>query len=552
MELDQKDAIAAYKKAAAKLGQGTLSDFMLPDFRDTAVGESGRYDQITEYLRIAKPYEKMLVDAANKRQYHYERFLRVEQLEDAGHRHWREGLNLIATDAQEKVTRWDAACEESFMKLVSATPVRLQLPPELELAEVPFEESTNAASSVERPILRAAEKKRRKRLRRRARDKKDKSEQLLLQRLVSIYCPSDKAISLNTTFTLKHVSNLVDQVVLDPYEFSIENAINLLVLFEPQITITASSIELALLAHKLLSCPVHAPSANLLAAILCKSKEFRQVCYARCNRADPLSDRGGPILCCNPQIDNKELARAIARGHICFMVHGICLCYLCYLMPRDWKITMYLKRRLEQIQVAPEATLRASQSVKVSTPDRRSYDRTLELYPQLYKAMLRYTQHNDIDFPGPLEIILQYTTSTTARTKTVRGRILRESMSTSSLQAYEQVLDQSGDHGVAMAAASQAGQKIKTPQSYRVARRNRRVDQATITVTPRGSWCRFDSVELPAGRHNRLTKLPVKRDHSIEKYLDEMTSRRKLGLLSKGEIAVLEKLERTVQERSAE
>ena len=195
MELDQQDAIAAYKRAAAKLGKGTLSDFVLPDFRDTAVGESGRYDQITEYLRIAKPYEKVLADAADKRQYHYERFLQAKQLEDAGHRHWREGLNLIASDAREKVTRWEAACEESFLKLVSATPSRLQLSPELELAEAPFEESTIILPSVERPILRAAEKKRRKRLRCRVRDKKEKSEQLLLQRLVSIYSPGDKAAS---------------------------------------------------------------------------------------------------------------------------------------------------------------------------------------------------------------------------------------------------------------------------------------------------------------------------------------------------------------------
>lgn len=122
MESDgENEAIAAYKEYQRDNFKGieTLGDFVLPDFDREAYPKLDDVSALHAYIEDSREYVLRLKNAASLRQNHYDRFIRGKREEDPGHRHFREGLNDIVEDAEEKLQYWSQIYDSKFDTLVA-------------------------------------------------------------------------------------------------------------------------------------------------------------------------------------------------------------------------------------------------------------------------------------------------------------------------------------------------------------------------------------------------------------------------------------------------
>lgn len=124
MEVDlsgqEKEAIAVYKKYFSKHFPWVekLGDLVVLNFDYDAYKSDTKIEALQKYLDELKPYLKKLSKAADLRQFHYERWIQNQKEEDLGHQHWREGLNAIVKDAEEKFFYWSNVQEQIFNKAI--------------------------------------------------------------------------------------------------------------------------------------------------------------------------------------------------------------------------------------------------------------------------------------------------------------------------------------------------------------------------------------------------------------------------------------------------
>lgn len=395
MNSDERHAIAKYKKAASCLGDGHLIDYVMPDFRDTQLGNIGDYDALVKYVTAAQVYVKYLNAAAQARQYHYDRFIKRLRCEELGHRHWRKGLNEVAADASDKLARWKSVSLAQFDKLVVSSPQRLVLLPEYEEAEDLDVEREASAEGAVIPALSQTEKRRRKKLRRRARDRKEQAERQILQRLVSLYSPEGKADTGAAFIT--GLPEIVSAVVADPFALQKRKLLNLLLVLKQQVTVVADDGELETALRLLLQASVYSPSANLLAFILRKDPRVVAMWEFLPVRTNAGTTEGGPVLCGSASASHTDLSQAIAMQNICAVVYGMTCYYQLFDVPRDWRAAMLLRKELQKLQTVQEHALQAEKdNRKMLRQAKISMLRTFELYPTLYAAMIHYSRGADV------------------------------------------------------------------------------------------------------------------------------------------------------------
>ena len=117
---DEKISIGLYKDYQHKYlpNVDTLADLILPNFDAEAYPGVDYVSALKTYLDDNAKYVRHLVRAAQLRQQHYEDFIRDRKDEDEGHKRWREGMNKIAEDAQEKLSYWQQIHDEKLDRLV--------------------------------------------------------------------------------------------------------------------------------------------------------------------------------------------------------------------------------------------------------------------------------------------------------------------------------------------------------------------------------------------------------------------------------------------------
>ncbi len=183
MQPDEANYIASYKDyAEAHLPEvETLAGLWSPDFDEKAYPALDFISALRAYLNELHPYCAALNRAAQLRQQHYDMFIQNRQAEDDGHRAWREGINAIARDCEEKSTYWTSIHDRALTELIDrqeleqAKSAKRELKLDLTARNVDLDErqktakkyvqpkSFNPKSIVARPRLSEAEKNRRKR-----------------------------------------------------------------------------------------------------------------------------------------------------------------------------------------------------------------------------------------------------------------------------------------------------------------------------------------------------------------------------------------------------
>lgn len=117
----EREAIRAYKDADAELPEfETIKDLYAPDFDPEAYPNLDKIDALHRYIQEISPYCYNLSRAAHLRQLHYESFIlpNGEHTEDRGHKVWRENMNAIANDCNDKMRYWSEMSDKEFRKLV--------------------------------------------------------------------------------------------------------------------------------------------------------------------------------------------------------------------------------------------------------------------------------------------------------------------------------------------------------------------------------------------------------------------------------------------------
>ena len=119
MQLEGDD-IGLYKEYQKKHlpNKLKLKDYWAPDFNESAYPGLDRVDAMQAYLNELRPYANVLQRAAYLRQRHFELYL-DDDSEHLGHRHWREGMNEIAQDAQDKLTYYTKVHEQLLTKAIT-------------------------------------------------------------------------------------------------------------------------------------------------------------------------------------------------------------------------------------------------------------------------------------------------------------------------------------------------------------------------------------------------------------------------------------------------
>jgi len=92
-----------------------------------------RIDALFKYIEETRTFARHLSLAARYRQQHYEIYLKPTDSEDAEHRHWREGMNEAANNAEQLLKTAEAAFETGFDELLVA-----RLEPAEQLADFVF------------------------------------------------------------------------------------------------------------------------------------------------------------------------------------------------------------------------------------------------------------------------------------------------------------------------------------------------------------------------------------------------------------------------------
>lgn len=123
---EERDAIAHYKEyqsqhlpAVTALRDLYASDF-IPNNAVNAQDTTNTIDQLKQYIDTLGPYTRHVRRAAYLRQSHFELYINGRREEDPGHTAWREGMNTIAEDCQEKLQYWSRVYEEKLNEVFDA------------------------------------------------------------------------------------------------------------------------------------------------------------------------------------------------------------------------------------------------------------------------------------------------------------------------------------------------------------------------------------------------------------------------------------------------
>jgi len=183
----ERAAYHAYKDYANEhLGttreETKISALWAPDFDyefySQYYGIKDPIDVLGNYLDDLQPYANVLKQAAALRQYHFTEFIENQTTEDADHQVYREGLNMVAKDAQEKWSYWHMQWTEKLDELVENH--KAEISNIKAIASIEDPDSDNKASKGKskfvrkRPKVSNREKQKRKRERRKQRKKAEK------------------------------------------------------------------------------------------------------------------------------------------------------------------------------------------------------------------------------------------------------------------------------------------------------------------------------------------------------------------------------------------
>lgn len=191
MDVNEAAYIDQYKRDQSHLPDvDTLGGLWSPDFDPSAYLGMEYLHALEAYLQEQRKYSTALSKAARSRQSHYDVFIRDKREEDSGHRYWREGMNEIALDAEEKLSYWSKVRETKFDEAVRFSDLMESLvrergekrfvPTRLEAINID-RDATLRGKRVSKPKLSEAEKKRRKREAKERRAAKKAEESVLLE-----------------------------------------------------------------------------------------------------------------------------------------------------------------------------------------------------------------------------------------------------------------------------------------------------------------------------------------------------------------------------------
>lgn len=186
----ETDYIASYKDYAEHHLPMTesLEGLWAADFSTEKSDKSSYISDLRIYLNQLEKYSKCLTRAAYLRQNHYELFIQDKRDEDDGHRHWREGMNAIAKDAEEKLEYWGNVHERVFDEYADEYAKKVQRRKEPPVAvyytkNVDFVEKPKKSKKfVSRPALSKQERNKRKREKKKALQLIRKVEHALLDK----------------------------------------------------------------------------------------------------------------------------------------------------------------------------------------------------------------------------------------------------------------------------------------------------------------------------------------------------------------------------------
>jgi len=99
-----------------------LQQLWLSPFDRAAYPDVDPIDALALYIEEAKTFAHHLRLAALYRQQHYEMYLMANGSEDAGHRHWREGLNRAGDHAARLLQQAEREFDAGFDQLAAAKP----------------------------------------------------------------------------------------------------------------------------------------------------------------------------------------------------------------------------------------------------------------------------------------------------------------------------------------------------------------------------------------------------------------------------------------------
>jgi len=182
----ERRAYHAYKEYAKRhLGktreERRLSRLWAPDFDYRFYSKQydikDPIDVLGRYLDDLKPYVQVLKEAARLREYHFTNFIEKQTTEDAGHRNYREGLTLVAQDAEEKWLYWDAQWNEKLNELVRKHEAKISSIKEIATIEDPddYDDVADVKPEILRkPKISDREKRKRKRERKKQRQRAEK------------------------------------------------------------------------------------------------------------------------------------------------------------------------------------------------------------------------------------------------------------------------------------------------------------------------------------------------------------------------------------------
>jgi hypothetical protein len=118
---DECDDIAQYKEYQQRHlpDVGSLKDLYASDFDAGAYSED-EVDGLKQYLDTLRSYTRHVKRAAYLRQAHYDLWIKGKKEEESGHAAWREGMNAIAKDCEEKLEYWSRVYDEKLTKVFDA------------------------------------------------------------------------------------------------------------------------------------------------------------------------------------------------------------------------------------------------------------------------------------------------------------------------------------------------------------------------------------------------------------------------------------------------
>lgn len=172
--MQESEAIKEYQfyKKKLKVSQ-SLSSYWVSDFE-------GSYDELVIYLRDLDCYIKALTPYVKSREFHYKTFIEGKSIEERGHKVWRENLNKILVDAEEKFKHFSNIEEKQFYEFEP-----FQFIPDIWVEDPDVEdvEDVKTPNMVKPPTLTKRDKNRRKRIRQKLKKEQIREENEILNKV---------------------------------------------------------------------------------------------------------------------------------------------------------------------------------------------------------------------------------------------------------------------------------------------------------------------------------------------------------------------------------